>query len=266
MLVPIQTSGTKPPLFFVHGRPGVMPVGPILVRGLGPDQPVYVFHANGIDGQRPLIDNVRDMVRVYVEEIHGARSTGPLVIGGMCDGTFAAIEIARELKKRGRRVGPLILAAPTFFPPGFVRENQTFDPKQPLIAGQLYQQVRTSLLDHAKYAYNQLPFDPKDPKQLHAAILAGVACLVAFARHVPTPFPHPAQLILPAPRVLGFFHPNMPWPKLLPGPCISHVVPWDHMDMFRSGRETVTRLIKLFLEEGPTLEVLAGLQIERTVA
>jgi Thioesterase domain len=266
MLVPIQSSGNKPPLFFVHGRPGVMPIGSCFANVFGPDQPFYVIHANGIDGRRPVIDVMRDIVLAYIEEIQGVRPSGPLVIGGMCDGTFAAIEIARELQKKGRRVGPVILAAPTFFPPGFVRENQTLDPRQPLIAGQLYQQVRTSLLDHAKYPYNEIPFDPHDPEQLHLATLAGVGCLIAFARHIPTPFPGPAQLIVAAPRVLGFFHPNMPWPKLLPGPRVAHVVPWDHMDMFRSGRETIARLIKLFLEEGPTLEILAGLRIERTVA
>ena len=63
MLVPIQTSGHKPPLFFVHGRPGIMPVGPALSRVLGPDQPLYVFHASGIDGRGPVIDNVPEMVR-----------------------------------------------------------------------------------------------------------------------------------------------------------------------------------------------------------
>src|SRR6266852_3377663 len=53
MLQPVQTSGTKPPLFFVHGLHGVMPLGRIFAEGLGPDQPLYAVHANGIDVRRP---------------------------------------------------------------------------------------------------------------------------------------------------------------------------------------------------------------------
>ena len=35
MLVPVQTSGEKPPLFFVHGLHGVMPLGRIFANGTG---------------------------------------------------------------------------------------------------------------------------------------------------------------------------------------------------------------------------------------
>ena len=38
MLVPIQPSGSKPPLFFVHGIHGVMFVGSSFARVLGPEQ------------------------------------------------------------------------------------------------------------------------------------------------------------------------------------------------------------------------------------
>jgi thioesterase domain-containing protein len=255
MLVPIQTSGHKPPLFFVHGRPGIMPVGPALSRVLGPDQPLYVFHASGIDGRGPVIDNVPEMVRTYITDIYRFCPTGPLVIGGMCDGTFGAMEIAQELKKRGRQVGPLILTSPTLFPGGFFRENQTLDPSEPLLAGQLYRQVRRSLLDHANYSSNELPFDPSDSKQLHAATLAGVGCLVAFAKHAPTPFAGASQLIVAAPRAFAFFHPNMPWLMLLPGLRTCYVLPWDHMEMFRAGLQTVARLIKRFLEDEPMVEI-----------
>src|SRR5262249_3939920 len=141
MLVPVQTAGTQPPLFFMHGRPGIMPIGRIFARELGSDQPRYVIHANGLDGQVPILESVREMALAYVDEIQKARPSGPVIIGGMCDGTLIAVEVARELGKRGRRVGPVILAAPTFMPPGYIRENQTVDPRHPLIASQLYQQA-----------------------------------------------------------------------------------------------------------------------------
>src|SRR5436309_9742935 len=103
MLVPIQTSGDKLPLYFLHGRQGVMPLSRFLAEGLGPDQPLYAIHANGIDGRMPVIDDMRKMVLAYVEQIQCARLSGPLVIGGMCDGSLAAIEVARELQENGRQ-------------------------------------------------------------------------------------------------------------------------------------------------------------------
>src|SRR5712692_8355680 len=69
MLVPLQPSGTKPPLFFVHGPLGIMPLGASFAPMLGTEQPFYVLHASGIDGQRRPIDTVQEMVRVYAQEI-----------------------------------------------------------------------------------------------------------------------------------------------------------------------------------------------------
>src|SRR6266704_1754680 len=97
MLVPIQTSGNKAPLFFVHGLHGVMPLGPTFAEVLGPDQPIYAIHANGVDGRKPVTDTMPDMVLDYVADIEEARPTGPLVVGGMCEGSHAAIEIARAI-------------------------------------------------------------------------------------------------------------------------------------------------------------------------
>ena len=85
MLVPFQTSGNKPPLFFVHGMRGIaLAVRAQFARMLGPDQPVYVITANGMDGRKPIIENVPEMVAAYLQEIRQARPSGSLRIGGMC--------------------------------------------------------------------------------------------------------------------------------------------------------------------------------------
>src|SRR5947208_14412248 len=108
MLVSIQTSGDKPPFFFIHGIYGVMPLGAIFAQALGPDQPFYAVHANGIDGRKPVIDDFGGMVRAYTAEIEEARPLGPLRIGGMCTGCLLAIEIVRMLQQMDRQTGPVI--------------------------------------------------------------------------------------------------------------------------------------------------------------
>jgi thioesterase domain-containing protein len=262
MLLPVQTSGDKPPLFFVHGLHGVMPLGRTFAEGLGPNQPLYAIHANGIDGRRPVIDNMPDMVRAYADEIQEACPTGRLVIGGMCDGGPTAIEIARELREKGRHVGPVILADPPAIPRVFHKENPLNDPQRPQIAQQLRERLHQQLLAYASRPYNDMPFEADDPKQLELAVLAGVGSLVALSRHVPRPFPGSAQLIVSDRRAGAFFHPEMHWHKLLPGPRMVHVLPWDHIQLFRAGRENVARALKFMLEEAPKLEMLAERQTE----
>ncbi len=261
--MPVQTSGEKPPLFFVHGLRGIMPLGPTFARILGPDQPCYAVNASGIDGRVPAIDTLPEMVRAYLEEIRGIRPAGPVRIGGMCEGTLAAIEIARELLQDGRQIGPVILADPPPRPPAYYRHNMEVDPRQPLLAGQLYQQVRIRLLEHATQPYNEVPFDTHDPNQVHVATLAGLGSLIALGKHFPTPFLGPAELIISAHGAAAFFHPEMPWRKLLPGSRVVHVLPWSHEELFRSGRHAVARLLKFALDKALPVEMSADDQWNR---
>src|SRR6266496_3894940 len=115
MLIQVQPSGTRPPLYLIHGIMGIMPLGRFLVQTLGPDQPIYAIHADGIDG-RTIVENdettVEEMVQTYVEEILETRPSGPIFVGGMCTGGLVALEVARELHARGQTMGPVILADP----------------------------------------------------------------------------------------------------------------------------------------------------------
>lgn len=248
MLVPLQTSGAKPPLFFVHGLIGTMPIGRFLAQALGPDQPLYAICANGIDGGEAATSTVEDMAFAYVEEIISARPNGPLVIAGLCTGGLAAIEVVRELQARGREVGPLILADPPTTPPGYTKRNQTTDPRDPLVAKQLYQWARDCLLNDATRPDNHLPFEANNERQLHIATLAGVRSLVALSKHIPEIFPGAVVTILSSERAAGFFHPEMHWAKLLPQKLAAHVLPYTHSEIFRSGRDDFARVLKFVLE------------------
>src|SRR5713101_8473032 len=181
MLVSLNTSGKRPPLFVVHDQYGTVPVGKDLARVLGPDQPLYVVHANGVDGRQAPFPDFPGMVLGYIAEIHGARPFGPILIGGIGTGSFAAIEIARELETRGRQVGPVILVDPPRLhagPP--LHQDQAADPApRAAIAGELYHRVRTILLQRASLE-GTCPFEASDSPRVHLATLAGVGSLRAF--------------------------------------------------------------------------------------
>jgi thioesterase domain-containing protein len=263
MLVPLQTSGSKPPLFFVHGLRGIaFAVGSRFACMLGSDQPLYVVNANGMDGRRPVIEHVREMVIAYLQEIGEARPQGAVRIGAMCAGCFIAIEIARALEQEQRLTGSVILVDPPVIPAGYELRQDTTDVK-PELADRMYQEVRSRFIERLQDpdGYDDLPFDPQDPNQLHAAVVVATRTMVAFARYVPRPFSGAAEVIISQDRAAAFLHPRMPWSKVLFGSRLVHVVPWSHREMFRSGRKTVARLMKSALEEEPKSETVAERRI-----
>ena len=249
MLVPFHPLGSKAPFYFIHGIAGVMPLGRFLAQSLGPDQPIYAINANNID-QREI--TVKDMANTYVEEILNTKPRGSIFIGGMCVGGLAALEVARELEKRGQKVGPVIIADPPAVPQGLVPHNQTVDPQNPLVAAQLNEQVRGQLLEFSSLPYNEMPFRHDDEQQVRLATSVGVKALVAFCRYVPEVFTGAAVPILSSRRAAKFFHPQMPWAKILPQKCAAFVLPYDHTDLFQTGRHDFARVLQFVLGEGVT--------------
>ena len=277
MLVPIQPSGTKPPLFFIHGANGLMPVGKSFSRVLGPDQPLYIFNARGYDGEEKPRETVEEMVSDYVAEITQVAPTGPLAIGGMCWGTMIALEAGRELQAKGRSLGPIILADPPRVPYGKGENPQEMGMAVPQGAGgmttevekQLYNYTRGALMTHASLPYNEMPFDARNQDQLHAATLTGMACTAALSRFSAKMFLGNVELIINTNVAPVFFGPNMPWQRVLPNPRVAHVVPWGHVDMFRSKRFEMARLIKFILDSAfspPVADAAAERERERTFA
>jgi thioesterase domain-containing protein len=261
MLLPIKTSGSKPPLFFVHGYHGILlAVGEDFAQELGADQPFYGFLANGFDGRQPVISDVQEMVLAYVDDIRRTWPAGPLRIGGMCQGCYVAVEIAGKLQAEGRETGPVILADPSPLRAGQDQRSRAIDPGQPQITRRLYDEARNFLL--TKAAESDLPFDRTDPNHLHAATLAVMGAVTAFAKYVPKPFPGPVEMIMSAQRAPSFFHPLMPYQKLFPDLRVAHVLPWIHHELFRVGQKTVARLMRFMLEGEVASEEQTELQMQ----
>ncbi len=108
-LVPIQTEGTRPPLFFFHGAGGEVLIYRDLSKNLGLDQPFYGLQAQGLDGSIAPLTRVEDMVSLYVKEIRRVQPHGPYFLGGYCGGGTVAYEAAQQLHAAGEQVGMLAL-------------------------------------------------------------------------------------------------------------------------------------------------------------
>jgi thioesterase domain-containing protein len=242
MLVPIQPSGTKAPMFLLHGNTGFMPVGTAFARVMGPDQPVYVLNARGFDGSPPH-ETVAAMVDEYVGEVLSVTSTGPLVIVGMCAGSLVALDLATELAAKGCEMGPLILMDPPRVPFGKAAVEVTEE-----IARQLYEYTRGVMTNQSKIWFLELPFDVNDAEQLENAIATGMAAITATSKFTPRPFLGNVELILSTEMAPPFFGRERPWHKILLNPPVIHAMPFGHAEMLQKYRFDVARLVQLILQ------------------
>lgn len=103
-LVPIRSTGSKPPLFLVHGAEGNILIYRALAFHLGEDQPVYGLQAAGVDGG-PIGETAFEVVaKRYVTEIRQVQPCGPYLLGGYCLGGTIALEMAQHLRRAGEEV------------------------------------------------------------------------------------------------------------------------------------------------------------------
>jgi amino acid adenylation domain-containing protein len=110
-LVPIQTAGSKPPLFLAHGTDSYSG----LVRYLDGDQPLYGL-AQHLEGRKVRHTSIEAIAAYYVEEIRRIQPVGPYYIGGHSIGGLIALEMAQQLQKGDQEVALLAVldsGAPT---------------------------------------------------------------------------------------------------------------------------------------------------------
>jgi thioesterase domain-containing protein len=109
MMVPIQTQGTKPPFFCVHGVGGNVVGFRDLARHVGDDQPFYAIQPQGLDGKRECLSSIPQMAERYIQEIRRVQPDGPYRIGGYSFGGLVAYEMAQMLEAQGVEVSLLAL-------------------------------------------------------------------------------------------------------------------------------------------------------------
>ncbi|MGA0557670.1 non-ribosomal peptide synthetase [Larkinella sp. VNQ87] len=108
-LVPIKPTGTRPPIYFVHGDG----LNVLIFKGISdhmdPDQPVYGFQALGLDGQDEPLESIEAMAAFYVGELLEQNPTGPYNLAGYSFGGYIAVEMARLLDAKGKKVNMVIM-------------------------------------------------------------------------------------------------------------------------------------------------------------
>jgi FkbH-like protein len=123
-LVPLKSSGTRPPFYCVHGVGGNVIEFRDMIRYFHPDQPFYGIQAIGLDGKSCRQNlTVEQMARHYIREIRELQPDGPYYFGGSSFGGLVAYEMARQVLAEGLEVG--IVALFDTHGPGYPRTLPT---------------------------------------------------------------------------------------------------------------------------------------------
>ncbi|AOY80290.1 condensation domain-containing protein [Moorena producens JHB] len=105
LIVAMNTSGTKQPLFWCSGRFQLVVQ---LAEYLGEDQPTYAMNS-GQSAMEYTNDNIKALAAHYVREILTIQPSGSYLLGGYCSGGTIAFEIAQQLLSQGKTITLLCL-------------------------------------------------------------------------------------------------------------------------------------------------------------
>ncbi|MGA9545929.1 MAG: amino acid adenylation domain-containing protein [Candidatus Sulfotelmatobacter sp.] len=108
-VVAIQTGGSKPPFFCVHGVGGNVLRFYALAQHLGSDQPFYALQAQGLNADYPCHTRAEDMAAHYVKEMRTVQPEGPYFLGGYSFGGMVALEMAQQLIAQGEEPPVVVL-------------------------------------------------------------------------------------------------------------------------------------------------------------
>jgi amino acid adenylation domain-containing protein len=103
-LVPLQTGGTRPPLFFIHTTPGDILGYGNLIYHLDRGQPCYGFQSLGFYKTELSHTRIEEMAAYYISLMRGFQKEGPYYLAGWCYGGIVALEMAQQLKAIGQEV------------------------------------------------------------------------------------------------------------------------------------------------------------------
>ncbi|MFF3570806.1 amino acid adenylation domain-containing protein [Nocardia jiangxiensis] len=107
VLLPIRTTGTRPPLFCIHPASGLSWCYHALGEYLSAGRPIYGIQAPQIGGELPGPRSIEDIARRYAEEIRAIQPHGPYHLLGWSLGGLIAHAIAAEMRAAGEQIALL---------------------------------------------------------------------------------------------------------------------------------------------------------------
>lgn len=108
-VVPLKTSGNKPPLFCLHSGGGHVFFYQPLSAHLAADRPLYAIQPKGLGGiDEGHFQSIEEMAAYYLAEMRKVQPRGPYHLLGTCFSNAVGLEIAHQLRRAGEEIATLI--------------------------------------------------------------------------------------------------------------------------------------------------------------
>jgi amino acid adenylation domain-containing protein len=108
-LVPIKQSGSKLPIYIIHGSGLNVLNFSSIATFVDSEQPVYGLQAKGLSGMEDPLDDMKEIASSYIAEILEHNPSGPYAIAGYSFGGYVAVEMRNQLEAMGKKVKMLAI-------------------------------------------------------------------------------------------------------------------------------------------------------------
>jgi amino acid adenylation domain-containing protein len=242
-VVPIRSSGSRPPLLFL----GLYPLLRPLILRMSDDQPIYgILAADPSMMTMPF--RLQDIAESQIKILRDLAPSGPYLLAGWCNDGVLALEIARQLSAQGESV-PFVVLFDSFNPVWrkhrnalarrmdrmhfhFVNLARMGVREWPVYCRVRMQTLAVAVRRLAWRAAYKLRLRTERRRNHHLRD-AGEILNVAVSEYEPQPYAGPVALIRPKLRPAGKRSDSAySWTGLIPHLQIIDV-PGDHVDMFQ---------------------------------
>lgn len=244
-LIPLQTHGTKTPVFFVPtiaGHEWVLTFRANLFCRLGQDQPLYALCNQKTNGEGWLQEGFHPTVEAlaadYVKAIQSVQSQPPYVIMSECIGNAIALEVAQQLMAQNQFVARLIVLDAD------LRWGKSFSATAPSA------ETIAQAIEAARSRSHQEWGEFHDIVQFHYAAL--------IANYQPQPYAGRITLIAAAEGTITE-DATLGWATYAQGGLEVCIVPGDHTSYLGLSIDTTVGQIKACLDQINT-EITTGTQ------
>lgn len=132
VLLPLRTSGDRPPLFCVHPAGGLSWCYAGLMTNIGTDYPIYGLQARGIGQREELPKTLDDMAADYIKQIRTVQPKGPYHLLGWSLGGNVVQAMATQMQNQGEEISLLVML--DAYPNHFLPIKEAPDDEEALIA------------------------------------------------------------------------------------------------------------------------------------
>jgi hypothetical protein len=109
VILPLNDSGTGTPIYCVHCVTGVATGFRFMAQMLGPQQRFYGIQTPTQKRNAGFASSIESISQYYVDALIKSQPKGGFVLGGYSTGAIIALEMAQQLRARGREVNFLVV-------------------------------------------------------------------------------------------------------------------------------------------------------------